>query len=151
MTPKNDSHFEENWLFVWKMTWGIWWNVMQVAKSLIICTLMGLLLSNVCNVWAKKYRVLCCEKWYILADTDAFKTSSGRLKRSLRLKTKQDVVMTSGKVCRIYDVLKISDLRCLQDVWFTTSWRHLIYVILKTSNLGRLENVWLTTSSRRLI
>ena len=43
------------------------------------------------------------------------------LKRSRRLATKQDVVTTSGKRRRIYDVLKTSDLRRLEDVQFTTS------------------------------
>ena len=43
------------------------------------------------------------------------------LKRSRRLATKQDVVTTSGKSCRIYDVLKTSDLRRLEDVQFRTS------------------------------
>ena len=47
------------------------------------------------------------------------------LKRSRRLTTKQDVVMTSGKRCRIYDVLKTSDLWRLADVWYLTSWRRL--------------------------
>ena len=35
------------------------------------------------------------------------------LKRSRRLTTKQDVITTSGKRRRIYDVLKTSDLLCL--------------------------------------
>ena len=43
------------------------------------------------------------------------------LKRSRRLATKQDVVTTSGKRRRIYDVLKTSDLRHLEDVQFRTS------------------------------
>ena len=42
------------------------------------------------------------------------------LKRSRRLATKQDVVTTSGKRRRIYDVLKTSDLRRLEDVRFTS-------------------------------
>ena len=43
------------------------------------------------------------------------------LKRSRRLTTKQDVVTTSGKRRRIYEVLKTSDLRRLEDVQFTIS------------------------------
>ena len=43
------------------------------------------------------------------------------LKRSRRLATKQDVVTTSGKRRRIYEVLKTSDLRRLKDVQFRTS------------------------------
>ena len=71
--------------------------------------------------------------------------------KSRRLTTKQDVVTTSGKWRRIYDVLKTSGLRLLEDVQFTMSWRRLIYVVLKTSNLQRLEDVWFTTSSGRLV
>ena len=43
------------------------------------------------------------------------------LKRSRRFTTKQDVVKTSGKRPRIYNVLKTSDLRRLKDIEFTTS------------------------------
>ena len=110
------------------------------------------------------------------ANTDIFKTSSGRLwkittfynqtrrchdawKKTLDLRRLEDVqfttcwrrLFTSSWRCPIYDVLKTSDLRRLQDVWFTTSWGRLIYVVLKTSNLRRLGNVWFTTSSGRLI
>ena len=54
-----------------------------------------------------------------------------------RLTTKQDVVTTSRKRCRNYDVLKTSNWR-LEDVWFTFSWRRLIYDVLKTSVNRRL-------------
>ena len=88
------------------------------------------------------------------------------LKRSRRFTTKQDIITTSRKRRRIYNVLKTPDLcrleevqfttswrrlRHFQDVWFTTLWRRLIYVVLKTSNLRRLEDVWFTTSWGRLI
>ena len=88
---------------------------------------------------------------YLPADTDVFKISPGRLKRSRRLTTKQDIVTMSGKRHRIYDVLKTSDLRRLEDLQFTTSWRRPIYVILKMSNLRRFEDVWFTPSSGRLV
>ena len=61
------------------------------------------------------------------------------LNRSRCLKTKQDVVTTSEKRRRIYDVLKTSDLRRLEDVRFTTSWRRLIYDIFRTSGFRRPE------------
>ena len=77
------------------------------------------------------------------ADTDAFRTSSGRLKK---VTTSCD--QTSH---RQYVLQKTFDLRRLEDVWFTTSWRDLIYVVLKTSDLWRLEDVWFTTSWRRQI
>ena len=79
------------------------------------------------------------------------------LKRSRHLTTKQDVVTTSGKRPRIYDILKTC---CLEDVKFTTSWRRLLYdvfrtsslyrfYVLKTSDLQRLQDVWFTASWRR--
>ena len=73
------------------------------------------------------------------------------LKRSRRLTTKQDVVTTSERRHRIYDVLKMPDLHRLEEVQFTMSWRRLIYGVLKASKLQRLGNVWFTTSSERLI
>ena len=73
------------------------------------------------------------------------------LKRSWSLTTKQDVVTTSGKWRRIYDVLKTSDLRRLEDVQFATSWKRLIYNVYRTCNLRRLEDVWFTLSWRRPI
>ena len=102
------------------------------------------------------------------ADTDVFKTSSGRLKKvttsydqarrwhdvwkkTSDLRRLEDVWFMSSWRRPIYNVLKTSDLRRLQDVWCTTSWRRLIYVVLKRSNLRRLENVWFTASSGRLI
>ena len=72
-------------------------------------------------------------------------TSSGRLKKVACLMTKQDVVRTSGKRRRIYDVLKTSDLRHLEDVQFTTSWRCLIYDVFRTSDLQRPIDVWFTS------
>ena len=55
-----------------------------------------------------------------LKKTQQTQTSLRRLQdaseRSQRLTTKQDVVTTSGKRRRIYDVLKTSDLRHLEDV-----------------------------------
>ena len=90
------------------------------------------------------------------ANTDVFKTSSGRLGK---VTMSSNVVKTSGKRGLIYDILQTSDLRRLEVAWFTTSWRRPIYVVLKTSNLRCLEevckmaseDVWLTTSWRRPI
>ena len=81
------------------------------------------------------------------------------LKRSRRLTTKQDVVTTSGKRRRIYDVLKMSNydvfrtsgLWRTEDVWFMLSSRRPIWDILKTSGLQRLQEVWFRTSGRRPI
>ena len=104
---------------------------------------------------------------YFPADTDVFKTSSGRLKKvttsydqtrrrhdilqkTSDLRRLQDVWITSSWRRPIYDVLKTFDLRRLKDGRFTTSWRSLIYVVLKTSDLRRLEDIWFTSSWRRL-
>ena len=32
---------KKNWLFVWKMTWGFWWLLLQEVESLKTCTFMG--------------------------------------------------------------------------------------------------------------
>ena len=68
------------------------------------------------------------------------------LKRSRCITTKQDVVMTSGKRCQIYDVLKTSDLRRLENNHFMTSWRRLIYDVFPMSDLRRPEDVWFMLS-----
>ena len=78
-------------------------------------------------------------------------TSLNVLKRSPHLTTTPDIITTSGKRRRIYNVLKASNLCCLEVVQSTMSWRRLIYVVLKTSNLQHLEDVWFTTSWGRLI
>ena len=99
-------------------------------------------------------RAHCLSFWlhiYIPANIDVLTRLQDVIKRWRRLMPKQDVATTSGKRCRICEVLKTSDLRCLQDVWFTASWRCMVYVVLKTSNLRRLEDVWFMTSWRRLI
>ena len=85
------------------------------------------------------------------ADTDIFKTFSGRLIMVTTLTTKQDVVTTSEKRHRICDVLKTSDLRRLENVQLTTSWRRLIYDVIRTSGLQCSEDVWFTSSWRRPI
>ena len=85
------------------------------------------------------------------ADTDIFKTSSGRLKK---------VTTSYDQTRRPQDVWqKTSYLRLLEHVGFTSSWRRRIYDvlrrlicnILKTSILWRLEDVWFRTSWRRRI
>ena len=73
------------------------------------------------------------------------------LKRSRHLTIKQDVITTSGKKRRIYNVLKMSDLCRLEVVQFMTSWKRLIYDVLKTSNLRWREDVQFATSWRRVI
>ena len=88
----------------------------------------------------------------IPADTDVFKTSSGRLKKvttsydqtrrrqnvwkkTSDLGSLEDVLFTSSWRRQIYDVEQTFDWRRLKDVWFKLSWKRLIYVVLKTSNL----------------
>ena len=69
--------------------------------------------------------IVIVERKFFLKHSQRTQTSLRRLqdvlKRSRRLATKQDVVTTSGKRRRIYDVLKTSDLRRLEDVQFRTS------------------------------
>ena len=85
-----------------------------------------------------------------LADTDVFKTSSGRLEKVMmsydQTRRRDDV----WKRRLIYDVLKTSNLQHLEDVRLKTSRGCLIYNVLKTSDLRHLENVQFKTSSRRL-
>ena len=119
---------------------------------------------NFCTKWKETTSWPICTGNTNPADTDVFKTSSGRLKKfttsynqtrrphdvwkkTLDLRHLEDVWFTSCWRWPIYDVLKTSDLRRLEDAWFMTSWRRLIYVVLKMSNLAHLENVWFTTSS----
>ena len=97
------------------------------------------------------------------ADTDVFKTSSGRLKegktsynqtRCRQDLYEEDVRFTTSWRRLIYDVFKMSGLRRPEDarlrhlevVQFTTSWRRLIYDVSKTSNMWRLEDLCKTTS-----
>ena len=99
----------------------------------------------------------------IPADTDVFKTSSGRLKqvassydqirrrhavwkKSSDLRHLEDVwfKMSSGRL--VYEVLKTSELRCLEDIQFTTSWKRLIYDVFRTSNWRRLDDTQFTLS-----
>ena len=76
-------------------------------------------------------------------NTDAFKTSSERLKK---------VATSYDQTRRRYDFWKkTSDLRHLEDVWFTMFSRRLVYDVLKTSDLSRLEDVEFETSWKRLI
>ena len=72
---------KKNWLLVPKMTWGIWWILMQAVASLKICTLMcyfcrryitfepkkcrGVKCHNTeggCKIWGRTD--LCFEKWH---------------------------------------------------------------------------------------
>ena len=85
------------------------------------------------------------------ADTDVFKTSSGRLRKVMTSYDQTSRDHDSGKRRRIYDVLKTPTLRRFEDVWFTTSSGRLIYDVLKTSDLSNLEDVQFATSWKCLI
>ena len=41
MTLNSDPKLKKNSLFIWKMTWKIWWILTWAVKNLKICTLMG--------------------------------------------------------------------------------------------------------------
>ena len=47
---------KKNWLLVPKITWGIWWVLMQALASMKICTLMCYFLSIAYKVSAKNSR-----------------------------------------------------------------------------------------------
>ena len=47
---------KKSWLLVPKMTWGIWWILMQAAASLEICTLMCYFCQYHIKFQPKKYR-----------------------------------------------------------------------------------------------
>ena len=49
-----NDNLKRNWLVVAKMTWGIWRILTWALESLKNLSFNGLLLTKVCNVWAKK-------------------------------------------------------------------------------------------------
>ena len=79
------------------------------------------------------------------ANTDAFKASSGRLKKVTKSFDQTKRRHNIWKWRRIYNVLKTSDLRRLEDVQFTTSWKSLIYNVVRMSDIWRLEDFCKTT------
>ena len=48
------QNLRRNWLFISKLTWGIWWILTRALESLRNFHFKGLLLSKVYIVWAKK-------------------------------------------------------------------------------------------------
>ena len=46
---------KKNWLFLWKMTWRIWWILMRAVESLKNCTLMGYFCRKYAIFELKKY------------------------------------------------------------------------------------------------
>ena len=53
---KKIQTLKKNSLFVWKMTWEIWWTLTRAVKSLKICTLMGYFCRKYVLFEQKKYR-----------------------------------------------------------------------------------------------
>ena len=47
---------KKNWLFVLKVTWGIWWILTRAVESLKICTLIGYFCGKYVMFELKKYR-----------------------------------------------------------------------------------------------
>ena len=71
---KEIQTLKKNWLFVWKMTWGIWWTLTRAVESLKICTLMGYFCRKCVMFELKKYRgVVSCKITY------GFKNGIGNL------------------------------------------------------------------------
>ena len=68
---------KKNWLFVWKMTWGIFWILSRAVESLKTCTLMGCFCRNYVMFELKKYRGVVSWKWtYGFKNLANFHTSS---------------------------------------------------------------------------
>ena len=53
------QNLKKNSLFVWEMTWEIWWILTRAVKNLKIWTLMGYLCQKLCNVWVKIIQTSC--------------------------------------------------------------------------------------------
>ena len=72
---------KKNWLFVRKITGGIWWTLTRAAESLKICTLMGYFCRNYVVFELKKNtEKLCCKKWYNdISNLANFHTSGWKL------------------------------------------------------------------------
>ena len=48
------QNLKRNWLVSSRLTWGIWWILTRALKNLKILHCNRLLLTKVCNFWAKK-------------------------------------------------------------------------------------------------
>ena len=64
---KEIQTLKKNWLFVWKMTWGIWWTLTRAVESLKICTLMGYFCRKYVMFELKNTEELCREKWLMVS------------------------------------------------------------------------------------
>ena len=49
---------KKSWLLAPKITWGIWWTLMQAVASLKICTLMCYFCQQHLKFLLKKYRII---------------------------------------------------------------------------------------------
>ena len=68
---RQKSYFSWHWrviqnlnkssLFVWKLTWEIWW-ILTRAWDILTAAFDGIFLSKVCNVWAKIIQTGCVVK-----------------------------------------------------------------------------------------
>ena len=63
ISPDTEKRSKKNWIFAWKMIWGIWWTLIRVAESLKICTLMGYFCRKYVVFELQNAEVFCCEKW----------------------------------------------------------------------------------------
>ena len=69
---------KKNWLFVWKMTWGIWWILTRAAESLKIF-MSHFYRKKLCYVSAKKQRScvvkndLWLPKWHMELKVSSWK------------------------------------------------------------------------------
>ena len=64
---KNIQPLKKNWLFVWKMTWEIWWILTRAVESRKVCTSMGYFCRKYIMFELKNTEELCREKWLMVS------------------------------------------------------------------------------------
>ena len=90
---------KKNWLLIPKMTWGIWWILMQAVVSLKIYTLMCYFCRKYIIFDPKKYRAVMChntEEWCkIWGGTDLC------LENDMRNLVNFELTLESLKICTL--------------------------------------------------
>ena len=47
---------KKDWLFIWKLTWGIWWTLTLAVESLKLCTMIGYFCKKYVMIELKRYK-----------------------------------------------------------------------------------------------
>ena len=58
---------KKSWLFIRKMTWGIWWTLTRALESMKICTLMDYFCKKYVMFELKNTEELCHEEWLMFS------------------------------------------------------------------------------------